>query len=155
VRKFHPGILRSPRPARPAAALCALLAACTGPVLRLDNPGRHPVFVDGVGEDRTELPFRYYGTVTVDAAPADRDGRADWTHRPVRLPVAVPPPAPPWAFPFDFPLELLARAFAPPDVPAAPAEPAPVPASERVDPGSRPTGLELVTERALQARLVR
>lgn len=105
-----PRFLRSVAPF--AAVLAALAAsACTGPTLRLDAEGQHPLFVDGVAATPGELPFRYYGTTRWDALPADVDGRADWAKRPTSGAVDVPPPAPMWLFPFDFPIELALRAL--------------------------------------------
>lgn len=102
------------RPSRPVAAvLAALAAACTGPTLRVDNPDRHVVFLDGVQTRGGVKPFRYYGVTRWDALPADRGrgerARADWTRAPTSEEVAIPPPASPWLFPFDLGIELVAR----------------------------------------------
>jgi hypothetical protein len=95
---------------RLVAFACVLGAACTGPSLRVDNPGGHTVLVDGVRTNARELPFRYYGTTAVDALPAPRpDGRPDWEHQPTRGMVPIEPPASGWLFPLDLPLELLDR----------------------------------------------
>ncbi|MFY9345952.1 MAG: hypothetical protein WAT39_25905, partial [Planctomycetota bacterium] len=61
-------------------ALLVLTAACTGPALHVDNPQRHPVYVDGVATSAPSLPFRYYGTTRWDAVPADVGGKADFEH---------------------------------------------------------------------------
>lgn len=138
-----------------ATLLAGLLAGCTGPGTAIDNPDGHPVFVDGGAEPRASLPFVYYGTMQVDALPKDQGGRADFTLQPVRLDVQKPAPAAPWLFPFDFAVELARWSFSAPTVPVARIElPATAP-GPRLAPDIRPTGIELVNERALQARISR
>jgi hypothetical protein len=97
---------------KPTVVLVApvLLFACTGPSLHLQNPERHPVFVDGQREHLTTLPFRYYGTTRWDAVPRDLDAEhSDFAHVPTSRLVPVPPPVSGLLFPFDFPLEVLLR----------------------------------------------
>lgn len=138
-----------------AGLLGCLVGGCTGPGTAIDNPGGHPVFVDGRAEPRASLPFVYYGTVQVDAVPKDQAGRADFTLQPVRLNVPKPAPAAPWLFPFDFAVELVRRSFVAPTVPVARIELPATSAGPRLAPEIRPTGIELVNERALQARISR
>lgn len=103
--------LRLPR----LVVYCCAACACTGPSLHIDNPGAHPVYLDGKADARHEVPFRYYGTTRWDAEPADVLERPtgplvpDWRHLPTSRSIELPPPASPWIFPLDFPLELLAR----------------------------------------------
>lgn len=150
---------RNPSPGRASRALavvCAALGAgCTGPSTYLDNPGNHPVYVDGQAEPRTELPFRYYGTRQFDVVPADEARGADFGRRPERRAVVMPPPASLWLFPLDFPLELIQWVFVGQNEPTVVIAPPEVPSEERLSPDFKPVGLELVTERALQARISR
>jgi hypothetical protein len=137
------------------ATLGTLLVGCAGPATLVDNPDGHPVFVDGRAEPRSRLPFSYYGTVQVDALPKDRDGLADFTRQPTRQFVQKPPPAAPWLFPFDFAAELALWPFSDPEVPVARVELPATDPTARANAEFRPTGLELVNERALQARISR
>ena len=160
-RSRNPSSPRAGPPAGPragsalAVACAALSAGCTGPSTYLDNPGNHPVYVDGQAEPRTELPFRYYGTSQFDVVPADEARGADFGRRPERRTVVMPPPASLWLFPLDFPLEVVHWVFAGQNEPVVVIAPAEVPAEDRLSPDFKPVGLELVTERALQARISR
>ena len=84
---------------------------CKGPMLHVDNPDRHPTYVDGVATTAPSLPFRYYGTTRWDALPADRDGEADWTRQPASKLVTIEPPISPLLFPLDLPLQLVRWTF--------------------------------------------
>ena len=128
---------------------------CTAPGTHIDNPAGHQCFVDGQRETKPDQPFRYYGTSRVDALPADVKGRPDWTLQPASQAVEHAAPASLWLFPLDLPLELVRRAWSGRQdqtvvitLPATPPE-------LRVLPEIRPTGLEAVAERALQARNAR
>jgi len=92
------------------AAVAIAAAGCSGPKLKVENPGKHDVFLDGRRLYAKELKFRYYGTTRWDALPADRDGMPDWTLRPTSQELVISPPAPAWLFPLDLPLELIAWA---------------------------------------------
>lgn len=144
------------RTSRLVAVLATVAGACTGPTLRVENPGGHPLFLDGLAAKPGTKPFRYYGTTRWDALPADLPkGRPDWQHRPTSQHVAVPPPVSPWIFPLDFPLELLVR------LANGRADATTVVAVEPVAPDPRTeteiANLELaaLTQRALQARVAR
>ena len=112
--------------------LAAAAAACNtpGPRLRLENPERHAVFLDGrrVATERApdaarapdalpdgvaEVPFRYYGATRWDVLPtvSEDDGVPRFDRAPQSAVVALPPPANPWLFPLDFPLELIRRTW--------------------------------------------
>ena len=93
------------------ALICPILAvACQGPPLTLSTDG--PRYVDGRTDSRTEIPFRYYGTMVVDVLPADlENGAPNWNRTPVRGLVAMPAPVSRWIFPFDLPIELMQRSF--------------------------------------------
>jgi hypothetical protein len=137
-------------------ALCALLAAgCSGPTTYVENPDSNPFYVDGRAESRTELPFRYYGTSQIDMVPADGPRGPDFGRRTERRAVAMPLPASPWLFPLDFPIELVSWLFAGQTEPTVTIEPPQIAPKDRVSADYKPVGLELVTERALQARISR
>jgi hypothetical protein len=87
--------------------LLALLAACQGPALHIDNPEGHTVFLDGVQTTAVDIPFRYFGTTRWDAQPVDRDPLGDWSLQPASKAVTISAPVSPVLFPFDLPLELL------------------------------------------------
>jgi len=133
----------------PALLLALAGAACEGPPLSLSTDG--PRYVDGRSESRTELPFRYYGTMVVDVLPADlEDGAPNWTRWPVRGRVELPAPAAPWLFPLDLPIELIWRGFG--LVPALAAEVDTVEAAEPVVTGYLPGGIPALRQRARAAR---
>jgi hypothetical protein len=69
--------------------------------------------------------------------------------------VAMPLPASPWLFPLDFPIELVSWLFAGQTEPTVTIEPPQIAPKDRVSADYKPVGLELVTERALQARISR
>ena len=144
-----------------AAGLSALAGVSTvaaggaGPKTFIDNPGNEQVFVDGARTTHRELPFRYYGATRVSALPADENGRADWSQQPTSVMVPVPAPASPWLFPLDFPIEVLRWTFLGQPATTAVVALPPSPAELQAAPDVRPTGIELVHERALQARISR
>ena len=133
-------------------AIAAILgAACTGPHLRVENPGGHTVLVDGRVTAARELPFRYYGTTAIDALPAPRaDGRPQWAQQPTRTMVPIEPPASGWLFPLDFPLELAARVLLGRDDRTAVARVEAAPAAPDSD-----AELRALAERAHAARIER
>ena len=109
-------------------------------------------FVDGHRETRTELPFRYYGTTTIDVLPAAAGGQ-DIQRTPNRQDVVIEPPCPPWLFPFDLLGEVAVRAFA-----GAPQQQASVTtklAENGVVEGPPPSGLDDLRARAQDARISR
>jgi hypothetical protein len=156
----------------------ASLAACKGPALHVQNPERHEVFVDGrrlaPPDPRAEalarqrrgdepaapegvdvVPYRYYGTTTLDVVPADQGGYADFAHRPQRAAVAIDEPVTPWLFPLDFPLELLRRvALGAEPTTAAVALPV-VPPEQRIDLEIAPADATALGDRARAARIRR
>lgn len=79
-------------------------------MLRVENPGKHDVFLDGRRVYAKDVKFRYYGTSRWDALPADVNGQPNWSLRPTSQDVEIAPPAPAWLFPLDLPLELIAWA---------------------------------------------
>ena len=101
----------APSPNLRCVALLALLTACKGPELHIDNPDGHTVFLDGVQTDAIDIPFRYYGTTRWDAQPVDRDPFGEWTKQPASQLVTISPPASGALFPFDLPVELVSRLF--------------------------------------------
>lgn len=126
-----------------------LSGGCQGPDLQVGGDGTR--FVDGRREDRTELPFRYYGTTVVDTIGKDgENGRFDETRLPARASVEIAPPAPVWLFPFDLPMELLGRTFGGAEQVTVRVETAPNP--DPIVDGFLPTGLDALRERALAAR---
>ncbi len=136
-------------------------AACTGPALHIDNPERHPVFVDGVAVPRaqaaptTTLPFRYYGTTRWDAVPAEREGRSDFTHRPASESVVTEPPLTGWLFPLDFPVDLVSRLLHGRGDATATVRVTPTPPSSRAEPDSAKANADALRERARLARVSR
>jgi hypothetical protein len=132
-------------------ALAGAAAACSGPTLTLQSDG--PRYVDGRADDRTVLPFRYYGATDVVVVPADRaNGRPDYQRLPSRTRVAIDPPATPWIFPLDFLVEVAQRLGGRDDRTAVVSTVAnPTPVVEGFPPG----GIEDLRARALAARTAR
>lgn len=98
---------------REALFVCLLLvlatAACHGPSLCVNTDG--DCYVDGCAESRTELPFRYYGTRTIDVLPNRTLAPTDFARQPARQAVPVEPPVSQWLFPLDFLGEVVIRTF--------------------------------------------
>ena len=87
----------------------AVSSACTGPQLRIENPGDHHVFVDGQRTAAESLPFRYYGTsrwATLPRIP-EVNGVPEFDRNPHSETVEIAPPSSAWLFPLDFPLEAM------------------------------------------------
>jgi hypothetical protein len=151
----------SPQPAAPrravgarlavAGAAAALAAACQGPGLLLHGEGT--CYVDGRVEKRARIPFRYYGTTTLDAVPAQPATDPSSQLLPVRQAVAIDAPVAQWLFPFDFLGELAVRAFAGTQDQVVYA--APAPADQAVVQGFTPAGLEDLRQRSDAARISR
>ena len=138
-----------------SGVVAGLGLGCTGPGLHIHNPSGHACFVDGHSETGPDLPFRYYGASRVDALPADVNGRPDWDLTPASQVVEHGAPASPWLFPLDFPIELVHRAWSGRQDRTVVIELPATPPEQRVLPEVKPTGLDAVGERALQARIAR
>ncbi len=135
----------------------ALAAACTspppgGPTLELRSDG--PRFVDGRSSNHPQLPFRYYGTTTVDVLPLARTDGSHWRQRPVRQDLMVPPPVSRWWFPLDLPIELFQRALGQTPDPD-PVEVLTTTNEAPVVSGFLPGGVQGLRERAHRARTAR
>jgi hypothetical protein len=140
----------------PASAVLAVAAACTGPCLHVENPGRHTVLVDGVEPSDRVVPFRYFGTASIDALPAPlANGRPDWSVVPARTLVAIEPPVTGWIFPLDLPIGLVDRALAGRGDVAALAVVAPAPATPAPESAAEAAELTALGQRAHAARVAR
>jgi hypothetical protein len=139
---------------RPATCHWLLLVlaapACQGPGLTVATDGER--FVDGRREARAELPFRYYGTTTVDVLPL-ATARHDFQRAPNRQEITIEPPCPPWLFPFDLLGEVAVRGFG--EATPLQASVATQPNQNGVVEGPPPSGLDDLRTRAMEARISR
>jgi hypothetical protein len=125
--------------------------ACQGPGLTVATDGA--CFVDGHRETRSELPFRYYGTTTIDVLPEAATNGQDFQRTPNRQDVQIEPPCPPWLFPFDLLGEVAVRAFS--GIPQQAAKVTTKPAENGVVEGPPPSGLDDLRARAQDAKISR
>jgi hypothetical protein len=140
---------------REALFVCLLLvlatAACHGPSLCVATDG--DCYVDGCAESRTELPFRYYGTRTIDVLPNRTLAPTDFARQPARQAVPVEPPVSQWLFPLDFLGEVVIRTFW--STPQQSVTVTSAQADNDVIEGFPPSGIDDLRNRAAKAKISR